>query len=163
MNERRPMVAVIGGAQCSPAEAEAAEEIGRRLALAGIDVVCGGRGGVMEAVCKGAHGAGGRTIGILPGADIQEGNSYLSIAIPTGLGEARNVIVATAGQVVIAIGGLYGTLSEIAVALKRGKVVIGFNSWDALSKPGVEVGMQEARSVDEVLDMTLNAVERMRK
>lgn len=163
MNERRPMVAVIGGAQCSPAEAKAAEEIGRRLASEGIDIVCGGRSGVMEAVCKGAMIAGGRTIGILPGFDRGEANSYVSVAIPTGLGEARNVIVAAAGQIVIAIAGSYGTLSEIAFALKRGKDVIGLNTWDASAESGMSAGIRKAKSVDEVIDLTLDALEQMRK
>lgn len=163
MSERHPLVAVIGGAECSPAEAEAAEAIGKRLAAAGIDIICGGRSGVMEAVCKGAASAGGRTIGILPGADAREANSYLSVVVPTGLGEARNVIIATAGQVVIAIGGSYGTLSEIAFALKRGKMVIGLNTWEAPSRPGVKAEIHQAGSVDEVVEMTLSAIERMRK
>jgi hypothetical protein len=162
MTERRPIVAVIGGAQCTAAQAEAAQEVGRRLASAGVDIVCGGRSGVMEAVCKGASQAGGRTIGILPGVDDQEANPYLSVVIPTGLGEARNMIVATAGQVVIAIGGSYGTLSEIAFALKRGRLVIGLNTWEAPSKPGMHAKVHSAESVDEVIELTLNAIKRMR-
>jgi uncharacterized protein (TIGR00725 family) len=163
MNERRPLVAVIGGAQCSKAEADAAEEIGRRLALEGIDIVCGGRGGIMEAVCKGAFEAGGRTIGILPGSDDRDANRYLSIVIPTSLGEARNVVVATAGEVVIAIAGSHGTLSEIAFALKRGKVVIGLNTWDAIGGMGVEAGIRKANSIDEVVALTQEAIKRTRK
>ena len=163
MNKQRPMVSIVGGAHCSSAEANIAEEIGRKLASAGIDIVCGGRGGIMEAVCKGAMSAGGRTIGILPSADGQDANSYLSVAIPTGLGQARNIIVAIAGQVVIAIGGSYGTLSEIAFALKHGKLVIGLDTWDTPTRPGLEVGIHQAESVDEVIETALNAIERMRK
>lgn len=163
MNERRPLVAVIGGAQCTRAEAEMAEEIGRRLALEGIDIVCGGRGGIMEAVCKGAFEAGGRTIGILPGRDDAEANSYMSIVIPTSLGESRNVIVATAGEVVIAVAGSYGTLSEIAFALKRGKVVIGLDTWEAVRGKGEEAGIRKASSVEEVVAITLEAIKKIRK
>jgi hypothetical protein len=130
-----PLIAVIGGGECSAAEAALAEAVGRLLAQAGVGVVCGGRGGVMAAACRGARQAGGLTVGILPGTDPAEANPWVQIAIPTGLGEARNALVVAAGRAVIAIGGEYGTLSEIAFALKAGKRVAGLHTW---AIPGVQ-------------------------
>ena len=163
MNKQHPTVAVIGGAQCSQEQAELAESVGRGLAMAGVDIVCGGRGGVMEAVCKGAYEAGGRTIGILPGTTDADANPYLTIAIPTGLGEARNLVVATACDVIIAIAGSFGTLSEIAFALKRDKVVIGFKTWEAVTATGMEANIQKASTAEEAVSMALTALEQARK
>jgi uncharacterized protein (TIGR00725 family) len=123
------LISVIGAAQCSRSEALFAEEAGRLMAIAGLGIVCGGRGGVMEAVCRGAWDKGGFTLGILPSTDMQSANPFLTVALPTGLREARNVLVVLAGAIVLAIGGGYGTLSEIAHALKQGKQVIGYNTW----------------------------------
>ncbi len=125
----RIIVAVIGGGQCSPEEAEIAETVGRELARRGAIVICGGLGGVMEAVCRGATKEDGLTVGILPGDDPKEANSYVRIPIATGLGHARNVAIVKSAQAVIAIDGDYGTLSEIAFALKYGLPVIGLNTW----------------------------------
>ena len=127
---RIPLISVVGGAQCTPEEAAIAEETGRLLAQKGFGVVCGGRGGVMEAVCRGANQMGGVTVGILPGEDESEANDWVQIVIPSGIGEARNALVARAGRGVIAIGGGYGTLSEIALALKWGKRVAGLQTWE---------------------------------
>lgn len=124
------LISVIGGAEYSEAEAALAEAVGRLLAERGLGVVCGGRGGVMAAVCRGAVQAGGVTVGLLPGDTTAGANPWVQIAIPTGLGEARNAIVARAGVGVIAIGGEYGTLSELALALKWGKPVAGLGTWD---------------------------------
>lgn len=132
---RRLLVAVVGAASCSPSEARAAETVGRVLAQGGATVLCGGRGGVMEAACRGAHRAGGLTVGILPGDDPSAANPYVDVAIATGLGEARNAIVARTAGAVVAIGGRYGTLSEIAFALKHGLPVVGVNTWE-LAPPG---------------------------
>jgi uncharacterized protein (TIGR00725 family) len=92
--------------------------------------VCGGLGGVMEAACRGAKEAGGVTVGILPGTDRAAANAFVDVAIPSGLGEARNALVVRAADALIAVGGGYGTLSEIALALKAGKRVVGLDSWD---------------------------------
>ncbi|KTB48474.1 TIGR00725 family protein [Dehalogenimonas alkenigignens] len=122
-------ISVIGGSKASAADLRIAEEVGGELARAGAAVVCGGLGGVMEAACKGAADAGGLTIGILPGEHRESANPYVQIPIVTGLGFTRNSIVAKSGQAVIAIGGSYGTLSEIAYARISGLPVIGIDTW----------------------------------
>jgi uncharacterized protein (TIGR00725 family) len=130
------MIAVIGAASCSRGEAAAAQEVGRVLAQGGATLLCGGRGGVMQAACRGARSAGGLTVGILPGDDPAEANPYVDVVISTGLGEARNAIVARAARAVVAIGGQYGTLSEIAFALKHGVPVVGLGTWQLPLPPG---------------------------
>ena len=129
------MVAVIGDGSCSADTAILAEEVGRLLAQKGAIVVCGGLGGVMEAACRGAKIGGGLTVGILPGTSRDDANPYVDIPIVTGMREARNVIVVSSGQSVIAVSGSFGTLSEIAHALKLGIPVVGLSSW-RLSKEG---------------------------
>ncbi len=126
----RPVrVAVSGAGVCDAATAALAEEVGERLARAGAVVLTGGRGGVMAAASRGAQRAGGLTVGILPGLDPAEANPYVQIPISTGLGHGRNLIVAAGAQVVIAIAGEAGTLSEIALALKVGRPVVGLQTW----------------------------------
>ena len=125
-----PYISVIGAGQASDDEAAAGEEIGRRLAEAGAVLVCGGLGGVMDAAARGCEAAGGTSVGILPGDDRHHGSPHLTVRIATGLGEARNALVARAADAVIAVGGEFGTLSEIALALKMGKRVIGLGTWD---------------------------------
>jgi uncharacterized protein (TIGR00725 family) len=120
----------VGPGDASADEQAAAEEVGRLLARRGAVVVCGGLGGVMEAACRGAREEGGTAVGILPGSDRGAANRYVSVAIATGLGEARNALVVRAADALIAIGGAYGTLSEIALALKGGKRVIGLGTWE---------------------------------
>jgi uncharacterized protein (TIGR00725 family) len=122
-------VAVIGGYPCTPAETRLAEIVGSELAKQGAVLICGGEGGVMEAACKGARSAGGLTIGILPGDSRHTANPYVMVPLVTGLGSARNIIVVKSAQAVIAIGGGYGTLSEISFALKNNIPVIGLNTW----------------------------------
>ena len=127
-----PYVAVVGAGDVpegSPA-AVAAEAVGRGLAEAGVVVVCGGLGGVMAAACRGASAAGGTTVGLLPGSSRDDANPWVGVALPTGLGEARNVLVVRAAGALVAVGGGYGTLSEIALALKAGKRVVGLGSWN---------------------------------
>jgi uncharacterized protein (TIGR00725 family) len=123
-------VAVVGPGDASPAETESAELIGRGIAQNGDVLVCGGLHGVMAAACRGAAQAGGTTVGILPGVDRTSGNEWLTVAIPTGLGELRNGLVVRAADVVMAVGGAYGTLSEVALALKTGVPVIGLRTWE---------------------------------
>lgn len=127
-NSYKRQVAVIGAGDCTTKEYETAFELGRSLASLGIIIICGGLGGVMEAVCKGAKDADGTTVGILPGEQI-EANSYVDIPIVTAMSHARNNIVVRSGECVVAVGGGYGTLSEIAIAIKLGKPVIGINTW----------------------------------
>ena len=152
---RKTVISVIGSHECSDWETQAAESVGRLLASNDVTVICGGRGGVMEAVCRGAQEAGGVTIGILPGLTVEEGNRYLTIAIPTGLGEGRNVIIARAGKAVIAIGGRFGTLSEIAFALKMGKQVVGLRTWDPLYADGSRTSIQIAETPEEAVELVL--------
>lgn len=123
-------IGVVGQGECDDALAAVAEEVGRLVAEAGALLVCGGTGGVMEAACRGAQAAGGTTVGILQGGDRSEANPHLTIAIPTGFGEARNLAIIRTADVLIAVGGSYGTLSEIGFALKMGKPVIGLQTWD---------------------------------
>jgi len=148
-------IAVIGGSQPSSEEAKLAEAVGRELAKRGAILVCGGLGGVMEAACKGASSEGGITVGILPGDSRQAANPYVQIPIVTGMGYARNVAVVRTAQAVIAIGGNYGTLSEISHALQSGIPVIGLNTW-ALSKNdrqdnSITIVQSPAEAVDKAL------------
>ena len=122
-------IGVIGSGDCSEEEYSLAFEVGREVARRGFYLVCGGLSGVMEASAKGAFMEGGLTIGILPG-DKKDANPYIKIPIPTGLGEGRNLIIVRLSDALIAIGGEYGTLSEIAFALKLKKPVIGLRTWD---------------------------------
>lgn len=122
-------VGVVGAGVASPEEERIAHAVGGSLARAGYAVVCGGLGGVMEAACRGAKEAGGTTIGVLPGDDRAEANRWVDVVIPSGLGEARNAIVVRTAEAIIAIGGEFGTLSEIALALKLGRPVVGLATW----------------------------------
>jgi uncharacterized protein (TIGR00725 family) len=123
------IVGVIGSATCDEATACIAEEVGRRLADQYFVVLTGGRGGVMEAASRGAKQAGGLTVALLPGVAVAEANPYVDVPLATGLSDARNAVVARASEVLIAIAGEYGTLSEIALALKMGRRVIGLRTW----------------------------------
>jgi uncharacterized protein (TIGR00725 family) len=126
----RRYVAVVGPGDATAAELTAAVAVGAELARAGVVLVCGGLGGVMEAACRGAREAGGTTVGILPGEDRTAANPFVDLAIPSGLGEARNALVVRSADALVAVGGGYGTLSEIALALKAGKRVVGLGAWD---------------------------------
>jgi uncharacterized protein (TIGR00725 family) len=135
---REVYIAVVGPAAGSPAELAIGEAVGRGVAEAGGVLVCGGMGGVMEAAASGCADAGGRSVGILPSDSRLDANPYLTIAVATGMGEARNAIVVRSADVVIAVHGEFGTLSEIALALKMGKPVVGIGSWE-LRKDGEPV------------------------
>lgn len=124
---RRLVIAVIGGGTCTTEESALAEETGRLLAEAGAVLVCGGLGGVMEAAAKGAKANGGVTVGILPGDDPATANRYIDVPLATGLGEMRNFLIVRTAHALIAIGGGVGTLSEIALAQRIGKPVVGLH------------------------------------
>ena len=149
-------IAVIGAGRCDAEMARLAEAVGRELARRGADLVCGGLGGVMEAACRGARQAGGRTIGILPGDDRRAANPYVEIAIPTGLGEARNAIVSRCCEAVIAIGGEYGTLSEIGHALKMGRRVVGLDTWRLFKDDAEDRGILPAASPEAAVELALS-------
>lgn len=150
-------IAVVGGAECDDETAALAYEVGRLLAEAKAILVCGGLGGVMEAASRGAREAGGVTVGILPDNDRTHANRYLDIALATGTGEARNTLIVRAADAVVAVGGEFGTLSEISFALKIGKPVVGIRTWE-LAKDGefvdaIERAASAAEAVDRVLAM----------
>jgi uncharacterized protein (TIGR00725 family) len=126
----RYAIGVIGAANADERTLAVAEEVGRLIAAKGALLVCGGLGGIMEAACRGAKSAGGFTVGILPQATKEMANAYVDAKIATGFGEGRNVIIARTADAVIAVAGEYGTLSELAYALKMGKPVVGLKSWD---------------------------------
>ena len=150
------IIAVIGDSSCSRQQAKLAESVGGLLARRGATVICGGLGGVMEAVCRGAKSEGGLTVGILPGQDSSMANPWVDIPVVTGIGEARNVTVVKSAQTLIAIGGSYGTLSEIAYALKSGIPVIGLNTW-SMSRNGQEDdSIIRAQSAAEAVDKAMS-------
>lgn len=131
-------VAIIGASAPRPEDLEHAHAAGLRLAQLGVIVVTGGRGGVMEAACHGAKEGGGMTVGILPGFDRSDANAFVDVSLPTGLGEMRNGLVARAAEAVVAIGGAWGTLAEIAFARGAGTPVFGVGTWE-LGDDGVTV------------------------
>src|SRR5437588_11904640 len=142
MSADRPYVAVVGGGEADADALTMAEEVGRNLAQRDAVVLCGGLGGVMEAACRGAKAEGGTTVGILPTDDRHQANPYVDVAIATGMGEARNALLVRAADVLVAVDGEFGTLSEIALALRTGTPVVGISTW--------ELSMQ-GRPVDVIL------------
>ena len=142
-----PYVAVVGPGEASTHELQAAEDVGAGLAERGAVVVTGGLGGVMEAACRGARSRRGRTVGLLPGEDREAANGWVEIAIATGLGELRNGLVVRAADAVVAVGGGHGTLSEVALALKLGRPVVGLGTWDV---HGVEHVSTPAEAIDRI-------------
>ncbi|MGH9226360.1 MAG: TIGR00725 family protein [Acidimicrobiales bacterium] len=148
----RAYVAVIGaGDQATPERRQQAEDVGRELARHGAVVVCGGLAGVMEAACRGAKAEGGTTLAILPGTDRRAANPFVDVAVATGLGELRNGLVVRSADAVVAVGGEFGTLSEIAQALKAGKPVVGVGTWDI---PGVVPVDDPAAAARSALDLS---------
>jgi uncharacterized protein (TIGR00725 family) len=143
-----PYVAVVGAGEAADDAEAAAEAVGAELARRGAVVVTGGLGGVMAAACRGAAGAGGTTLGILPGTDREAANAWVTVAVATGLGELRNGLVIRAADAVIAVAGEYGTLSEIALALKAGKRVVGLGTWEI---PGVQAAADPVAAVRAAL------------
>lgn len=152
-------VAVIGGGEADPGIAALAFEVGRELARRGAIVVCGGLGGVMEAAAQGVQEAGGVSIGILPDPDRSRANPYLTYAIPTNLGHARNLIIVHAADALIAVGGSYGTISEAAIALKMGKRVVALRT--AWSLPHLGTAQTPQQAVALIFD-ALQTVDRFK-
>jgi len=139
-------VGVIGGGECTDSMYKTAQNLGFEIGKKGWILVCGGLGGIMEAAAKGCAEAGGMTLGILPGSQRNSANPYIRIALPTGLEEGRNLLVVRTSDVLVSIGGGYGTLSEIALALKAGKPVIGLETWEHIQ------GIQYVSHPDEVIE-----------
>jgi uncharacterized protein (TIGR00725 family) len=142
-------VAVVGPGDATEAEQNVATDVGRAAASAGAVVLTGGHGGVMAAASRGAREAGGLTVALLPGNDRRAANEWVEVAIPTGLGELRNGLIVRAADAVIAVGGAYGTLSEVALALKTGVPVVGIGTWEI---PGIRV----AESPDDAVQQALS-------
>jgi uncharacterized protein (TIGR00725 family) len=151
-------VAVCGPSQCTEAQASQARRVGELLAARGATVLCGGGGGVMTAVAAGAHESGGLVIGVLPGADRGDANPHLSAAVVTNMGQARNTIIVQSADAVIAIGGSWGTLSEVALAMRRGGVrVVSLGGWRLLDHDGNLVpGLQLADSPERAVALALD-------
>ena len=143
------LIGVIGGRECPQKICDIAYQVGQLIAWHGFALICGGRGGVMEAAAKGCLEHGGLTIGILPGENKTEANDYIQLAIPTGLGIARNVLIVRAADGLIALDGKYGTLSEIAFALQLQKPVVGINTWN------IEPKMPTAQNAEEAVQKLL--------
>lgn len=154
--ERAAAIALVGPGQCDAEVALAAAEVGRHVALAGAVLVCGGLGGAMAAACRGAREEGGTTLGLLPGETRRDANPWVSVAVPTGLGELRNALVVRAADAVVAVGGGYGTLSEIALALKLGRPVVGLGTW-SLGRPGggPDPGVREQSTPERAVALAL--------
>lgn len=148
----KKIVAVIGGRKTEKSLLREAEEAGRLIAQKGAILVCGGLGGVMEAASKGAKSGGGITVGILPQNDSKDANPYIDIPVSTGLGIGRNVIIARTADALIAIGGEYGTLSEIAFALQMGKPVMGIKTWDIKGIVSAENAVDAVNKIFETLE-----------
>jgi uncharacterized protein (TIGR00725 family) len=157
MVARRRQVAVIGKGVPDEELTAAAEEVGRRLAEAEAVVVCGGLAGVMEGVARGASAAGGTVIGIVPSSALEQANEYCTHVVATGIGHARNLAVVSSGEAVIAIGGEWGTLSEIAFARELGRRVVALSSWKVSPAgrleggPGIEIASGPAEAVELAL------------
>jgi uncharacterized protein (TIGR00725 family) len=149
-----PYVAVVGPGEATEQQAEIARRVGGLLADWGAVVVCGGLGGVMAAACEGAAARGGLTVGLLPGRDRGDANPYVSVVLATGLGELRNGLVVAVSDAVIAIGGSWGTLSEVALAMRTGKPTVVVCGWDIAAPGALElprVASTAEQAVDEVL------------
>jgi hypothetical protein len=148
---------VIGASEGEGALLRDAEEVGRRLAEAGAVMICGGLTGVMEAASRGASEAGGTVIGILPTTHPGDANRYVTHSIATGIGHARNLAVVASGDAVIAVGGEWGTLSELAYARKLDKPVVALQSWPLRNRAGTDLGIAEAESAEEAVTAALSS------
>lgn len=153
---RPPQVAVCGPADCTATESAAAREVGRLLAERGATVVCGGHAGVMAAVAEGARSAGGTVVGVLPGPDQTGANPHLTVALPTGLGQARNAVIVASADAVIVVGGSWGTLSELALAMRTATPVVQLGGWRVVTADGSPVpGPRHARTPEEAVTAAL--------
>ena len=160
MTTRETIIAVIGTRQPSPEESKLAEEVGREIAKNGAILICGGLGGVMEDACRGACAEGGLTIGVIPGDDGKAANPYVQIPIVTAIGYARNVIIVKSAQAIIAVGGGYGTLTEIGYALDSKKPVIGLKTWTFSRDNHMDKSIIRARSAKEAVNKALKLIKR---
>ncbi len=154
--DKQPSIAVIGSNNPSRRETRIAREVGRELARRGTVLICGGLGGIMAAACKGARSANGITVGILPGTDPLAANPYVQIPIATGVGYARNMAVVKSARAVIAIGGGYGTLSEIAYALQSDIPVIGIDTWSLARNGHLDSTIITAADADEAVRLAID-------
>ncbi|XRQ15242.1 TIGR00725 family protein [Actinomadura welshii] len=156
MTGRAVQVAVCGPGECTPEDRDHAHQTGRLLAGHGAVVVCGGLGGVMAAAAAGARAAGGVTVGVLPGADRAAAGPDLTVALPTGLGQARNNVIVNAADAVIVIGGSWGTLSELALAMRRAAVpVVQIGGWRVHDRHGRPLaGVRHAAGPAEAVEAT---------
>jgi uncharacterized protein (TIGR00725 family) len=154
---QRTQISVIGASEGDEEILRDAEAVGRGIAEAGAVLVCGGLSGVMEAASKGAAEAGGIVIGVLPSLSPADANPYVSHAVPTGTGHARNLAVVASGEAVIAVGGEWGTLSEIAFARKLGRPVVAMRSWMLRNRAGTDPGIVEAEAPEEAVRLALEA------
>jgi uncharacterized protein (TIGR00725 family) len=157
MSERALQVSVIGGGEAERELLAEAEQVGRLLAEAGAVLVCGGRGGVMEAASRGARTAGGEVIGILPSLSAADANEHVTHAVATGIGHARNLAVVASGEAVIAIGGEWGTLSEIALARRLERPVVALRSWTLGNRGDRDLGIAEVETAAEAVESALAA------
>ncbi len=150
-DKRKPHISVIGAGAVDDVDYAIAYEVGKRIAQKGGVVVCGGLGGVMEGACCGAREAGGVSVAIIPGSDPESANECATVVVATGMGHARNALVVQSGQGVVALPGLSGTLSEVALALKMGKPVVGVAAWSGID--GVEDMPDAASAVERVFEL----------
>ncbi len=155
MSAQKLRIGVLGPNRCSSDEARLGYEVGAGMARAGVVLVCGGLGGMMRAAAEGAKSAGGLTVGILPGEHDGEANEFIDVALPTGLGPARNMLIARACHAVIAIRGSHGTLSEIAFALRLGVPVIGLQTWSVAQDGQADPGIIVAKNPKDAVALAL--------
>jgi uncharacterized protein (TIGR00725 family) len=157
---RAPLIAVCGASVATPTEAAVAESVGRLLAARGVVVVCGGRGGVMEAACRGVAEGGGTSIGLLPGDDPAEANPHVTLALATGMGELRNGLIARVARGMVVVGGGLGTLSEIAFMLRLGRPLAAVGSWRLVPRGAADdvAGMHRAKTAAEAVEWVLARV-----
>ena len=158
MGQRQVRIGVLGPGTAAGPTLALAEEVGAEIARRGAILICGGLGGVMEAAARGAKQAGGLSVGILPGFDAREASEFIDVPVVTGMGEALNVLVVRSSNAVIAVAGSYGTLSEIALALKIGVPVVGLGTWELRGPDGSEPPIVRASSAREAVTKAMEAV-----